>query len=318
MNSLDQSRKVKVVFVGGAARSGSTILDCVLGQIDGFFSVGEFRLIWEEGFVGNYLCGCGKSFRSCSFWNAVVEKVFGGFEKVVPSSLLTLWRSVDRIRNIPKLAFSAFRSSSFQSVYSEYLDILNRMYKAVYELSGCKIIVDSSKSLSHGLLLNSSKEIDLRVIHLVRDSRAVAFSMQRKKHNPAVTGAKGEAYMGRQGVLASARDWFLANSIASTFSKLFPYYTLLRYEDFAEQPKKELERVFKSLKLNLPQINFFISDNTVKVGINHTVSGNPVRLHHGEIKLRPDVVWTQRMPTAQKLVVTLITWPLLFKYGYFK
>ncbi|WP_420910932.1 sulfotransferase [Thermus thermophilus] len=37
--------KVKVVFIGGYGRSGSTLLDRMLGQVEGFVSVGELRHI---------------------------------------------------------------------------------------------------------------------------------------------------------------------------------------------------------------------------------------------------------------------------------
>ena len=34
---------VKVVYIAGMGRSGSTLLGSLLGQLDGFFFVGEFR-----------------------------------------------------------------------------------------------------------------------------------------------------------------------------------------------------------------------------------------------------------------------------------
>ena len=307
---------ITVIFIAGSARSGSTVLDRVLGQVEGFFSVGEFRLIWEEGFAGNYLCECGKPFRSCSFWNAVVEEAFGGFDHVDVASFLRLWRAVDRIRNIPQLAFPELQSYSFRSVYTEYLDILSLLYRAIHKLSRGKVIVDSSKTLSHGLLLNSVRGLDLRVIHLVRDSRAVAFSMQRKKRNPAA--GKENIYLGRQGVLASARDWLVVNGSISWLAHFFPRYVLLRYEDFAEQPRKALHEVFSGLGLELSDADFIINKRTVKLSLGHMVSGNPMRFQYGEIELRPDTVWKQEMPISQRLVVSALTWPLLLKYGYLR
>ena len=71
-----------VLFIAGPGRSGSTLLDLLLGQIDGFCSTGEMRYIWERGFAQNQLCGCGKPFRECEFWTQVVKEAFGGFENV--------------------------------------------------------------------------------------------------------------------------------------------------------------------------------------------------------------------------------------------
>ena len=36
----------KVLFIGGYGRSGSTLLDRVLGSTDGFFSAGELRSLF--------------------------------------------------------------------------------------------------------------------------------------------------------------------------------------------------------------------------------------------------------------------------------
>ena len=39
---------VKVLYVTAWRRSGSTILDDVLGQLDGCFSTGELHYLWER------------------------------------------------------------------------------------------------------------------------------------------------------------------------------------------------------------------------------------------------------------------------------
>jgi hypothetical protein len=66
------SDRVKVLYIAGSGRSGSTILDNTLGQIDGFFSVGELRYIWERGLIEDRLCGCGERVHQCPFWAAAL------------------------------------------------------------------------------------------------------------------------------------------------------------------------------------------------------------------------------------------------------
>src|SRR3712207_8209479 len=51
---------VKVLYVVGLGRSGSTILSNSLGQIGGFFSGGELNFIWRHNVLENRLCGCGR------------------------------------------------------------------------------------------------------------------------------------------------------------------------------------------------------------------------------------------------------------------
>jgi hypothetical protein len=49
---------------------------------------------------------------------------------------------------------------------------------------------------------------------------------------------------------------------------------------------------------------------------DHSAGGNPSRYHQGAITLRPDVEWLEKMPQLQKYLVTLMTAPLLHRYGY--
>src|SRR5258706_786037 len=71
---------VRVLFIGGMGRSGSTLLDRMLGSAPGVVSVGELRKFWRRGVVTNELCGCGQPIRECPFWRDVAREAFGGFE----------------------------------------------------------------------------------------------------------------------------------------------------------------------------------------------------------------------------------------------
>ena len=82
MAQIPQAKKDSVVFIARPGRSGSTLLDMLLGQIEGFCSTGELRFIWKRGFRQNLLCGSGKPFRECEFWAEVVTTAFGGYENV--------------------------------------------------------------------------------------------------------------------------------------------------------------------------------------------------------------------------------------------
>jgi hypothetical protein len=46
------------------------------------------------------------------------------------------------------------------------------------------------------------------------------------------------------------------------------------------------------------------------------VSGNPVRLHEGSLTIDPDDEWRARMRPSRRRLVTLLTAPLLRRYGY--
>ncbi len=67
---------VKVLFVGGFGRSGSTILDNVLGQVEGFFSAGEVSYLWDRCFEQDRLCSCKNAFSQCPLWSRIVARAF--------------------------------------------------------------------------------------------------------------------------------------------------------------------------------------------------------------------------------------------------
>jgi len=304
---------VKVIFIGGSSRSGSTLLDRILGQIEGLFSLGEMYHIWERSFIENQLCGCGKPFRECEFWNTVVQEAFGGFHKIDAHRVLRLQRSVARTRYVPYLAFPRLRSRKFDSKLKEYIGILGCLYKAIAKVSGCNVLIDSSKAPSHGFVLSEIPGVELHVIHLVRDSRAVVYSWQRKKRRPEIYWK--EAYMPTLGVSKAIQEWILYNWFTELLRKRASFYEVLRYERLASKVKPTIGELTKSLNLGTEGLGFFLSQDRLWLGVNHMVSGNPMRFKQGEIKIRPDLQWVTELPRFKRYLTTIFTYPLLRRYS---
>ncbi len=92
---------VKVLYVAGLGRSGSTILANTLGQVEGFFSGGELNFIWKHALIENRLCGCGRPSRECPFWGPVFDGEFGGQSEDLAREMMRLQYSGARTRHIP-------------------------------------------------------------------------------------------------------------------------------------------------------------------------------------------------------------------------
>lgn len=304
--------KIKIVFIGGAGRSGTTLLDRILGQVNGFFSLGEVYHIWERSFVENQLCGCGKPFKECEFWQAVAEEAFGGFDQVDAQQILKLQRSVARIRYTPQLLFPKLRSQRFSSLLEQYIEILGRLYEAIAKISGCEVLIDSSKAPPHAFVLSQIPNIDLSVIHLVRDPRAVVYSWQRKKRRPEIYWK--EEYMPRPSILKAIAEWTLSNWLIDLLQNKVSSYTLVRYEALAERPKTVVGKILERSDINFSDLNFFIDDHRLKLKTDHTVSGNPIRFKQGEIEIRPDREWIEKMSSSKKWLVGTLTYPLFIRY----
>jgi hypothetical protein len=304
--------RIKVLYIGGSSRTGSTLFDRLLGQIDGFFSVGELRHIWERGFGENQLCGCGAPLKECEFWRAVVSEAFGGFDHVRVKEIWDLQRSLDRWWHIPQLLFGR-KKSGFSERLEAYKKNLSRLYRAIHKVSGCSVIVDSSKYPSHGVILNSMPEIDLYPVHLVRDSRAVAFSWQKKWVKPEITWKREP--MPNYNPFLCASEYIIMNMSLRIFKQINDRYFFLYYEDLAKNPQEMVTQTLEKLGLPYPGPRF-IDNRTIFLKPNHTVSGNPMRFKQGVIEVRPDTDWILKMKRSHRSLVTALTFPLLYNYGY--
>lgn len=299
---------VKVLYVGGSGRSGSTILDSILGQYDGFMSVGEVRFIWKRGLIDNRLCSCGEAFSDCPFWTEVLDRAFGGGAAIDPQRILELLSRGTRARRIPMMIGGARRRLAFVRGLDELPDVLSRLYTAIRDTSGARVIVDSSKLPTYGYVLGTAREVDLRVVHLVRDPRAAAYSWQRKKPLPDKQGA----YMQRQGTLRSSALWMLWNTTPSLF---WPGRMRIRYEDFVRDPQSSVEEIVDYVEESFEK-GPFVAPTEVELEPSHSVAGNPSRFTTGLVTIAPDEEWRRAMRPMDRRLVTAITWPLLGHYDY--
>jgi len=311
------TEQMTVLYVGGYGRSGSTILAQTLGRIPGFVNVGEAWQVWYRGLRENERCGCGQPFYSCEFWRAVGDEAFGGWDNVEVDKMGAFRPYLKRRRYTPHYVLAAktgIRTRKMNTLLEECDPVLERLYRAILRVSGAGVIVDSSKRWTYAVLLSLLPFADLRVVHLVRDSRAVAYSWARSKESPAVMGGR---LMPRMSPAQASHNWNLRNysyGLLSGFTRL----SRLRYEDFVNDPAfylaETLIRVgFDDEADSLPVVR----GREISLSVDHTVSGNPGRFRTGNIELRPDEEWKVKMRGADKNVVTALTAPLLLKYGYF-
>ncbi len=69
-----EPEQVKVLYIAGKGRSGSTLLSSLLGQLPGFFNAAAMSKLWVWGLVENYRCGCGLPMQECPTWRAVLTE----------------------------------------------------------------------------------------------------------------------------------------------------------------------------------------------------------------------------------------------------
>lgn len=297
---------MKVLYIAGWGRSGSTILDNILGQVKGVFSLGELRYVWDRGCLENRLCSCNAPFRNCEVWKEIVSRAFGGFDSADAYRMLVLRDRCDHARNL--VLGRRMDSGPFRT----YRSALHRLYDAISVVSGAELIVDSSKAPTHGRLLQDLPGLDVHVLHLIRDPRAVAYSWQRK----IATGDRAGKYMARFGPVRASLMWVVMQLAAEKLAGPKPHqYRRLLYEDLVAKPRETLEGILAAANMRGSQLPL-VDERTVTLSPVHGFSGNPSRFKRGAITLQADNEWLENMRPAQRMVVGLITSPLLTRYGY--
>jgi len=301
----------RVAYVGGWGRSGSTLLDRILGRVPGFVSVGELRMIWRRGLVGNATCGCGRAFRDCPFWTEVGERAYGGWDTVDVDEVMRLRNSLDRGWSTLALA-SPVLPGSWSSRLARYEGYLSPLYASIAETAGASVVVDSSKLPSHAFILRRMDGVDPRVIHLVRDARGVAFSWQKDVVKDPNTGEKMIVYR----PWSAAVRYDLYNAMTSFLRTAGLPYQRVRYEDLVASPEPTVRRIVEHVAPEASPDLSFIDGDTVALGVDHTVGGNPMRFTQGAMQIRRDESWRTKLPSSDRAWVSALTAPWLARYGY--
>jgi hypothetical protein len=287
-------------------------LTYLLGVLDGFHPAGELRELWTKGVLQDNLCSCGERFSACSFWTEVGKRAFDGWQQIDSEELAATSKALATDTHlVPGLL-----SKREPQPLIRFRDHTARVYEAIHELTGCSVVVDSSKVAPYALLMASDERIGLRAIHLVRDSRAVAFSWaKRGVVKPDVDDRLTTMDTYKAG--ATALRWSYHNALFSLFGLRQIPLARMRYERLVAAPAQEIDRALDDLGLRASDsaLSAWGSGN-VSLSYGHTIGGNPMRFRGAQQPVRLDDEWSRAMSAGARRQVTMISWPLLARYGY--
>ncbi|GAA1399778.1 glycosyltransferase [Catellatospora coxensis] len=311
------SDKVTVLFVGGWGRSGSTLTDRILGQAPDVCAVGEVTHIWERALRDNERCGCGSAFADCPFWAKVGDLAFGGWDKLDLDAAMALKHRVDRMRFVLRMSLPFFLNRRKKDLRA-YGELHRRIYRAVADVSGASVVVDSSKHASLAFALRHARGVDLRVLHLVRDGRAVAYSWSREVRRPEIVGA--EVFMPQYSTVKSGVLWSVHNALFHVLDWVRTPTLRLRYEDVVARPVDGLRRIRAFAGLGPGGVECLTQPAdglpVARLETTHTVAGNPMRFTNGELELRLDAAWRGKLAPRKRRILSVMTWFGRARYGY--
>ena len=301
----------RVIFIGGLGRSGTTLLERMLGELPGVCPLGEIVHLWRRDVRDDERCGCGRRFSGCDFWQAVGRRAFGGWDRVDVDRVLALRAAVERTRHIPRLA-RWHLPGGYGAQVAEYAYFYTRVYEAAAAESGAAAVVDSSKHSALAYCLRWSADIDLRVVHMVRDSRGVAYSWTKTVARPETDG---RAQMTRYRPGRAALLWNAHNTALGWLARTGVPVHRLRYEELLADPAGAVRAVATFGGVPVDSLDF-LDQSSVRLGTCHSAAGNPMRFATGSVPLHADDAWRDAFPPGQRRLVGALTAPLLAAYGY--
>ena len=307
---MESAALPRIVYIAGAGRSGSTLLDTLLGNHPLAFGAGELAGLFKDWAAG-LSCTCGQSYPECEFWGKVIKILQIALPGLAPADAERLTRGAEALSG--RWPAGANSLSPEQHAYRE---LWRATLAAMKEVSGSPLVIDSSKnSRPSWWRIWALKELcglQISVVHLVRDPRALMWSALRGSNRQLEAG-QNKTFRG--GVNRALMGWMLANAavgVTAARSKPLNLWRL-RYEDFVADPGRELKSLGRFLELDMqPVLDLLAQQRPVNPG--HGVGGNRMR-RQGPIRIRADEEWKQALPAyARRLAV--LTWPLAQSYGY--
>lgn len=323
---------IDIVYILAASHSGSTLLSLLLGSHPHVSTVGELKLSSRAiGDLACYRCSCGEFILQCSFWRKVREGMAKRGYKFDMADAGTDYHTVDsryarrlleplhRGWLLENLRDSALKvSPTWRRQLPEIQKRNAALISTIIKITGSKIVADSSKTAVRLKYLLRNPELNIKVIHLVRDGRGVALTyMDPAKYadakDPVLRGG-GTGSDRKNERLAISRAAYLwrrsneeAENLLSGLDK--SKWIEIRYEQLCSNKENTLDMLFEFLGLDPEErVEDFRSVN------NHIV-GNGMRLDTtSEVCL--DERWKPVLTKDQLRIFDRVAGEMNHRYGY--
>jgi hypothetical protein len=298
------------VYIAGSSYCGSTLLSFVLNMHPDVLCIGEMgpaRQFEVEG----YECSCGAVLAECPFFlqvKAHMDKQGVGFD-------MHRWELRHRYsanRTLERLVGGTLGSRVLRSIRDPLLPLVPRytarmraferrnaaFIRAALSVSGASVFLDATKIPARIRFLAGIEEVDLRVIHLVRDPRGYCHSV--RKH----TGRSVES---------ASREWASNQYHCDEARRSLPEVRWLqtRYEDLCTDPEGHLAEVCDFMGVPpLPAPEEYRSTTHHIIGNRMRSSSDP------RTSIRLDEKWRETLSGSEQQLVARVAANQARRYGY--
>lgn len=299
----------KVLFIAGEGRSGTTFLSLILSQHPGTQNIGQIRDLHQAVREGD-VCSCGQKVAECPYWRPIRTKFEADFGK---GALDVLAQEAVSFRQAAKSANDWLSLDSRRKIASENVNFLRRL-GTLYELSAAqadgRMLIDSSKSVDLAFALSLIPEIDLWILNLVRDPRAVAVSWGKKMKNPDKLRRRTAVWNSRQ------------VSCAVLQQHAPDRFKLLRYEDLTDAPRDCIGEIQDWARLDRDLSSFTsLSDTAVSWDRAHLfrpANETVLKEHRTEMTVKSAESWRAASNAKLHAMAEESCFPLAESLGYIR
>ena len=302
--------KNKIVYVGGYGRSGSTLLCAVLGGSGQAVPVGELKAIFAYYHQAR-ICSCGENLEACEYWGEIVQEFLSENPDITLDEASRVTETIENYNNWLTLRYrNTEEEKKYQRIWQSIIDI-------VCAKSGCNYIIDASKSST--IACNRAAAlagfVDVELIHLVRDPRAVMASMlSAQKRRMQKHGIRPVAFRG----LRTLVSWSFTNIYIHmiSFFGIKKVKARVSYEELTNNPKKTIELIDQAVDIDCSHVIENI-EKSIPFDAGHIFSGDLLRMK-GEYQISAfSPKWRNQLNGIQHGMVWL-TYPIARYYGFLK
>lgn len=302
---------VRLIYIMGDSRSGSTLLDVLLGSHSGIRGLGELAYFVDCAWSSERFCGCRELVAKCPFWSDVRARWEAECGVGVHETYSLLRTRFEKLRNYAFLFSSRLRSLRG---FDQYIRLTEALFSAISQAAPDQILVDSSKYPVRALALSLVPSLEVHLVHLVRDVRGVVASKRKAFERDPTQGLEKE--IRPRPVLKTLFQWWLVNRVAESVSLRAKTESthFLRYEDLMRDSCAALESLGAAVGKDLSEIASSFEQGR-EISIGHVVAGNRLRMH-GTLRKRPDSEWRRSLTATQQKRICRLARPPLTRYRY--
>ncbi len=259
-----------ILYIMGAGRSGTTIMEILLANNPGITGVGELTHVFRDHYKKNIKCSCGKSAASCSFWEGILHTSTWNDDEI--DILIQTLQKVESHATFMRLFFRFCQKTILQ----RYFHINKHLFNKISLISKTKTIIDSSKYAGRGLALLRLFPNYTKIIWMTRPPEQLVKSFHKKGlEQPSKTLINIIIY-----------DFYVTFCCSLVALKHPASVYKLEYEDFIKNFEKTLSEVEKWADIDLSLTKSLLTNNSnFKVG--HIITGNRLRKKK-VVKFNPD------------------------------